>query len=405
MDYDIYFERRLNEVHEIFSSKQVRKFVEQCINDAKSRLSPLDSAMEEELGIRRGTLKTIPEILSTGDTDSKKYKKTETIFYKMLREFVVDFDDELRKIREYYESFPLEVTYKVYYLSNSVFGSDQMIISKKTDKVIFSTENGTVDFDLINGRQFIIKNENNEIREVTLDRPIRDEFEEIICGLENLIGVDKTLIRTERLVLVSETIELKKYHLENIALYLANEKLQRSIYPQDIFLFSKFQEEVQRFRYNNRWYKIIMPKVLVDAYVKYLYHFKSYVYEVKGINIDINFSYESEFVILQIDSGEQLSEYIIGEWLEEFLFYLTDETNIVNIKDPISKKKVEIQTKRFFEDVGLEEIRYNTTYEIEEQLKEILKLLRKEKSGIQNLIIYGGHQQFADTIINRLKLK
>jgi len=407
-----FYKKILDEAREVLTNGQLRYFIESCISDINRRVSPNNRIIEKEIKLKKGTIESISQIITSRPADDDKRIYSEDVFHRLCHEYEVDFYDELKKTILHFEQNPGWNTYKIYFLDDYGLSGDELKFSivDSTVTILEQKSKKQVVYEFRNHKSFDIETKDGELRQVSLDRRLSEDFEEIICGREELVGIDLSLISTRRLIFVRNDLNLSREELEKICLYLVNSELQRAIYPEDIYLFSVFIEEVNKFVHNNRWFRITMPKFLFDAFIQYLYYFKSYIHNTKDIEIEIDFVNHDSFFIVKINSKGKVADYVISEWLVEYIEYIdmsstkyeeTTALSRLSVKErSYEAQRLKIQVDTLLKTIAIFEVQHEKMIEITKQLEQIKKSISNKDSSIGLQVIYGGNNQFANRIIN-----
>lgn len=407
-----FYKKILDEAREVLTDGQLRYFIENCISDINRRVSSDNRFIEKELKLKKGTIKSISQIITSRPADDDKRLYSEEVFHRLCHVYEVDFYDELKKTILHFEQNPGWKTYKIFFLDDYGLSEDELKFSivDSTVTILEQKSKKQEIYEFRNHKSFDIETKDGELRQISLDRRLSEEFEEIICGREELVGIDLSLISTRRLIFVRNDLNLSRDELEKICLYLVNSELQQAIYPEDIYLFSVFIEEVSKFVRNNRWFKITMPKFLFDAFIQYLYYFKTYVYNTKSVEIEIEFVNHDSFFIVKINSQGKVADYIISEWLVEYIGYIdmsstkyeeTSALSELSIKErSYEAQRLKIQVDTLLKTIAVFEVQHETMIEITKQIEELKRSINNKDSSIELQVIYGGNNQFANRIIN-----
>ncbi len=411
MDYERYYEPRLPDARELFNKRQLTSFIEACFKTAFEKWSGNYTFFEERLQLKRGFLKKIPNLLVT-TLEFEELRKYEKIFHAFLEVSEIDFDKILHEHRELFEQFPGYKDYSLYFIFDSRMIRYSTSISYHDKSLsISNVDDNDMMFDIIDHQEVTIITKDKEKRRILLDRPIHERLDELVCGIENHYGTDGTLIDSNKVLFLDQKIQPSKLELENICLFLANKDAQNSIYSQDIIIFSPFLKEVEEYRINNSWHKIMMPKYMVDSWIQYLNYFRTWIKQSKGISLTVQFIEEQEFIIVKLCSKKHLSNHILGEWFSEYINFLNRNTDPMDTEFKVHKssrsiivKKLQQQIATFETDIALTELLENKDIEI---LKEVSSTLSEVSSPNRSLliqIINGGNNQIAKEIVNVQKL-
>lgn len=406
-----YYPKVIDEAREVLSSSELQVFVENVIADVKNRVSHKVSVIERELKVRSGTINKLADKLTKKEIPKKEREKAEYVFHKLIAEFEVDFYDELKKTLLYFQENPGFKKYRVFFLDDNGLCTDEIIFSiLESDVTVYGPKGAEVKYEFKSHKSFNITTPDGEIRQISLDRKLGDDLEEFICGREELIGIDLSLIRTKRLVFIDSEVSLERSDQEKICLYLSNRELQDFIFPEDIYLVSVFIENVNRFVTLNKWFRITMPKFLMDSFVQFLYYFKSYVSATKKVALEVGFDNHESFFILKVRAEEKISDHVITEWLIEYLEQVnsskSDQENSrafssVRSKDKdIEIQKLNLQINTLKMVVELLKEQNNIEIDLQEQISNMISEFSSTDSSITLQIVYGGNNQFAEKIIN-----
>lgn len=241
----------------------------------------------------------------------------------------------------------------------------------------------------------------------------RDNFyqKKILTGI--LTYSESNQIKISHLLIFNPIIVKNRKHWEDeLKHYFHNPKLQQLFLSQKNRDIETILTIINEYKTDNRTVTINLPKELIISYKQFLNFFSEYVLVAKGIEIEFDVSSKANALEINVKANEEASMEDIGEYLNEYLGFA--KQNIDKLKIPveteISKTEFDIlaldiknQVTSLKHSLEIAHLKNDMLAKDNDYLKQVISSFANKDVIIQNQLIQGGEQQFADKIKNRNK--